>query len=88
MRIAAKSLAVETAVQAHDLYGPRGNGPLRCVIHVSDPDLQGILKQHAIYVRQDDPFELKHFLREKMVELVRLARDIARCIRLSPIHRP
>jgi voltage-gated potassium channel Kch len=52
---------IETAVRAHDLNRQRTDGSLCCVIHVSDPDLQGILKQHAIFARQDDPFELSLF---------------------------
>ncbi len=52
---------IETAVRAHDLNRTRTDGSLRCVIHVRDPDLQGILKQHAIFSRHDDPFELSLF---------------------------
>jgi voltage-gated potassium channel Kch len=52
---------IETAVRAHDLNHMRTDGSLRCVIHVRDPDLQGILKHHAIFSLRDDPFELSLF---------------------------
>ncbi len=52
---------IETAVRAHALNRSRGGSALRCVIHISDPDLQMILKQHAIFAQQDDPFELAFF---------------------------
>lgn len=52
---------IETAVRAHDIQRSKSDGSLQCVIHVSDPHLQRILKQHAIFSRIDDPFELSFF---------------------------
>ncbi|MCA9122297.1 MAG: NAD-binding protein [Planctomycetaceae bacterium] len=52
---------IETAVRAHGIQRDKSDGSLQCVIHVSDPHLQNILKQHAIFSRVDDPFELSFF---------------------------
>lgn len=50
---------VETAVRAHDIAQTRHGEHLRCVIHVSEPKLQSIFKQHDIYNSEQDPFDLE-----------------------------
>ena len=52
---------VETAVLARQLNDHGNPSPLRCIIHVSEPNLQRVFIQHEIYTRQDDPFELEFF---------------------------
>ena len=52
---------VETAVLAHELNREREGRPLRCVIHVSDPNLTEMLKRQQIYIEQHDPFDLEFF---------------------------
>jgi len=52
---------VETAVRAHSLVMGHRNDPLRCIIHVADPDLQTLFKQHDIFTAEDDPFVLEFF---------------------------
>lgn len=50
---------VETAVRAHEIAQRRPGKPLRCVIHVSEPKLQLMFKQHDIYTSEQDPFDLE-----------------------------
>jgi hypothetical protein len=52
---------VETAVRAHEVNQHRRSGKLRCVVHVADPGLQTILKQHEIFADQADRFEMELF---------------------------
>lgn len=52
---------VETAVRAHDLVQQRRGVPLQCILHVWDPDLQTLLRQHQLFTDENDPFHLEFF---------------------------
>lgn len=52
---------IETAVRAHDLVQQHRRQPLRCVVHLADPDLQALFRLHDIFTDGHDPFELEFF---------------------------
>jgi hypothetical protein len=52
---------IEAAVRAHDLVQSRRREALRCIVHVSDPDLQSLFQRHRIFTDRHDPFELEFF---------------------------
>lgn len=53
---------IETAVRAHDLIDQRRRRtPLRCISHISDPNLQNVFRRHDVYTDEEDPFELELF---------------------------
>lgn len=53
---------IETAVRAHDLIEQSSRRqPLRCITHISDPNLQNVFRRHEVYTDESDPFELELF---------------------------
>jgi hypothetical protein len=52
---------VETAVLAHEVNARRRFGSLECVVHVFEPRLQQVLREHPIFTDTTDPFELRFF---------------------------
>jgi len=50
---------VETAVHAHRLIKNETRKPLQCVVHVTDPALQQLLKRHEIFENTTDSFHLE-----------------------------
>jgi voltage-gated potassium channel Kch len=52
---------VETAVRAHELNARRTHGTLRCVVHLVDRELRGMLARTEMATRRGDPFELVLF---------------------------
>lgn len=52
---------IEAAVRAHDLVQRRKRDRLRCIVHVSDPELQSLFQRHRIFTDQQDQFDLEFF---------------------------
>lgn len=50
---------VETAVHAHRLLKNETREPLHCVVHITDPSLQQLMKRHEIFEDTADPFHLE-----------------------------
>ncbi len=53
------SVNIETVVRAHTFTKNRTAGRLQCVAHVTDPGLLHLLKSHAIFGDNRDPFDLE-----------------------------
>jgi len=53
---------IETAVRAHEIIVESGRRrPLRCIAHISDPNLQNVFRRHEVYTDESDPFVLELF---------------------------
>ncbi len=52
---------VETALLAHRLNDQSERSHLRCIIHMTDPHLQAVLRELHVDARRDDPFGIEFF---------------------------